>query len=206
MKTFIKFLTICFCALIAQTSKAQEKFSTYDNTYSDKTYEIKVFSKEKDKFSIYIDALSLDATYEKGGIYMDEKQHEIFLNAITEAKTKYAEWVKTAKENNVKELHKLIAVKSKVSGYFMYGSKWNFQFTVNLKFEFKILESVGETKYLLIIRTGELQSSSNQFIKVDGFVLVFGSVAEIEEFTTIILKEKVLDFVNAPKKEELFKD
>ena len=44
---------------------------------------------------------------------------------------------KTAKENNVKELSKTMTIASKAGGYFLYGSKWNFQFLVNLKFQFQ---------------------------------------------------------------------
>ncbi len=206
MNNCIKILTLCFFALLATNSKAQEKFTSYDNTYGGKTFEIQISSKDKEKFSLYIDAMSLDRTHEKGGITIDQKQHQDFLNAIAEAKTKYEEWVKTAKENNVKELDKTLTVKSKAGGYFLYGSKWNFQFLVNLKFDFKILESKGEIKYLLLIRTGELQSSSNQFMKVDGFVLVFSSTKEIDEFTTAISTEKITEFINKPKKDALFKD
>jgi hypothetical protein len=77
---------------------------------------------------------------------------------------------------------------------------------VNLKFDFKILESKGETRYLLLIRTGELQSSSNQFMKVDGFVLVFSSSKEIDDFIAAISTEKITEFLNKPKKDTLFKD
>jgi hypothetical protein len=206
MKNFLKTLTVCLLILTTIKTQAQDKFSSYDNTYSGKTYEIQLSVKEKDKFSLYIDAMSLDEIADKGGITIDQKQHQDFLNALGEAKLKYEEWVKTAKENNVKELDKTMTIKSKAGGYFFYGSKWNFQFLVNLKFDFKILESKEEIKYLLIIRTGELQSSSNQFIKVDGFVLVFSSPKEIDEFTTAISAEKITEFVNKPKKNELFKD
>ncbi|NBV91055.1 MAG: hypothetical protein EBR91_02665, partial [Flavobacteriia bacterium] len=96
--------------------------------------------------------------------------------------------------------------KSKVVGYFLYGNEWNFQFLVNLKFDFKILESKGEIKYLLLVKTGELQSSSNEFMKVDGFVLVFSSSKEIDDFTSIISTEKITAFLNKPKNEDLFKD
>jgi hypothetical protein len=186
-------------------SKAQEKFTSYDNTYGGKTYEIQISAKEKDKFTLYIDAMSLDALHDKGGIMVKEKQHQDFLNSIAEAKLKYEEWVKTAKENNVKELDKSMSIKSKVGGYFQYGD-WNFQYLVNLTFDFKILESKGELKYLLIIRTGELQSSSNQFMKVDGFVLVFSSVGEIDTFTNEISTQKINEFINKPKAKDLFKD
>ena len=104
MNNCFKILTFCFFTLIVSNSNAQEKFTSYDNTYGGKTYEIQISSKDKEKFSLYIDAMSLDRTHEKGGITIDQKQYQDFINAITEAKTKYEEWVKTAKENNVKEL------------------------------------------------------------------------------------------------------
>lgn len=206
MNNCFKILALCVFTLTALKSNAQEKFTSYDNTYGGKTYDIQIASKDKEKFSLYIDAMSLDRTHEKGGITIDQKQYQDFINAIAEAKTKYEEWVKTAKENNVKELSKTMTIASKAGGYFLYGSKWNFQFLVNLKFDFKILESKGEIKYLLLIRTGELQSSSNQFMKVDGFVLVFSSTKEMDDFSTAISMDKITEFVNKPKKEALFKD
>ena len=205
MKKFIKLLTFCLLTITTVESYAQEKFTTYDNTYSGKTYEIQISAKDKDKFTLYIDAMSLDRLHDKGGITVKEKQHQDFLNAIAAAKIKYEEWIKTAKENNVKELDKSMNIKSKVGGYFLYGD-WNFQYLVNLTFDFKILESEDELKYLLIIRTGKLKSSSNQFMKVDGFVLVFSSVNEIDTFTNEISTQKINNFINKPKAKDLFKD
>lgn len=199
-------LTVSLIVATTLQIKAQEKFTTYDNTYAGKSYEIQISAEEKDKFTLYIYAMSLDRMHDKGGISIEQKNHQDFLNALSEAKQKYEEWEKTAKENNVKELDKTMTIKSKAGGYFLYGSKWNFQFLVNLKFDFKILESKGETKYLLLIRTGELQSSSNQFMKVDGFVLVFSSSKEIDDFMTAISTEKITEFLNKPKKDALFKD
>lgn len=206
MNNFIKVASVYFMTMISLKSNAQEKLTSYDNTYNGEKYEIQISAKEKEKFSLYIDAMSLDNLHEKGGISINQNQHQDFLNAIEEAKLKYEEWVKTAKENNVKDLNKTMSIKSKSGAYFLYGSKWNFQFSVNLKFDFKIVENTGEIQYLLLIKTGELQSSSNQYMKVDGFVLVFCSSKEIDDFTASIATEKVTEFVNKPKKEELFKD
>ncbi len=206
MKISKPILTSILIIVTTLQIKAQEKFATYDNTYAEKSYEIQISSKEQEKFTLYIDAMSLDKIHNKGGITIDQKNYPEFMNALAEAKLKYEEWVKTAKENNVKELNKAMTIKSKSGGYFAYGSKWNFQFLVNLKFDFKILESNAETKYLLLIRTGELQSSSNQYMKVDGFVLVFSSSKEIDGFTSVISTEKITEFLNKPKKEALFKD
>jgi hypothetical protein len=206
MKKIITLFAICIFALTTFKSSAQEKLSSYDNTYSKKTYEVLISSKEKEKFTLYVDAMSLDKLHEEGGFMIDQKQHSDFLSAIEQAKIKYEEWVKTAKENNVTDLEKTMSIKSKCASYFKYGSKWNFQFLVSLSFDFRVLESGGETKHLLIVRTGELKSSSNEFMKVDGFVLVFSSIDEINGFTAAISLDKISEFVNKPKSEELFKD
>ncbi len=201
MKLLKTFLSIILFVATTLQIKAQEKFTTYDNTYAEKSFEIQISEKD-----VLIEVMSLDGMHKEGGIFFAQKNLQDFLKALTEAKLKYEEWIKTAKENNVKELDKTMAIKSKVGGYFLYGNKWNFQHSVYLKFDFKIAESNNETNYLLIIRTGELQSSSNEFIKVDGFALVFSSPKEIEDLTTAISKEKITEFLNKPKKDALFKD
>ncbi len=204
MKNLKLFILVVFLGSTIN-SYGQEKFTTYDNTYSDKTYDIQLSKDAKGKFTIWIDAMSLDKLHEKGGIMVKEKHYESFINALSEAKIKYEEWVKTAKENNVKELDKEMPIKSKVGGYFLYGGDWNFQWLVSLDFDFKIFESKGELKHLLIVRTGELQSSSNQFMEVDGLVLVFSSADEIDTLKNEISSNKINEFFNKPKAEDLFK-
>ena len=204
MKNTFKVLCLVLGVLIGFSSQAQESFSSYENSYIGNSYPIQIASKDKEKFTLYIDAMSLDATHKTGGIMINEKKYQEFLDAINEAKVKYEEWIKTAKDNNIKELDKTMTLKSKVGGYFLYGSEWNFQFLVNLKFDFKILESKGEIKYLLLLRTGELQSSSNQFMEVRGVTLVFTSIKEIDTFVSLIAKDKIEEFINKPKKEALF--
>ena len=43
-------------------------------------------------------------------------------------------------------------------------------------------------------------------MKVDGFVLVFSSVNEIDNFTNEISTQKINEFINKPKSKDLFKD
>lgn len=206
MNNILKNLTVLLFVLIALQSKAQEKFSSYDNTYLGKTFEIQIAAKDITDYSLYIDAMSLDDLISTAGITIKQNQQQEFTVALSDAKVKYEEWVKTAKENNVKALDKSMSITSKAGGYFLFGGEWEFQFLVNLKFDFKILESKGETKYLLLVKTGELQSSGNQFIKADGCVLVFSSSKEIDDFKAAISSEKIEEFVKKPKKEDLFKD
>ena len=201
----ITYLGIIAFMLIGLNLKAQEKFTTYDNIYVKKTYDIRLSSKDNDNFTLYIDAMSLDKLHETGGFIVDDKKYQGFVDALNEAKIKYQEWEQTAKANNVKELDKEMPIKSKAAGYFLYGSDLHFQYLVNLTFDFKILESDGEIKNLLIVRSGKMQSSSNQFMDVDGVVLVFSSAKEIQEFVDSISLEKIKEFKNKPKSEDLFK-
>lgn len=199
-------LTIFISLFLLANITAQEKFTTYDNSYAEKSYEINLSSKENGKYTLYIEAMSMDKLHETGGLMVESKIHQKFLDALNEAKIKYQEWVQTAKVNNVKELDKEMKIKSRVAGYFLYGSNWHFQYYVNLTFDFKIIESGEEIKYLLIVRSGKMKSSSNQFMDVDGVVLIFTSNDEIEEFVNTITIQKVIDFENKPKSEDLFKD
>ncbi|MCJ7757557.1 MAG: hypothetical protein MUP24_05375 [Gillisia sp.] len=203
MKNLIIFITLCLLTITTVESYAQEKFTTYTNAYTGKTYDIKLSLKDEE---LYIDAVSLDELYDKGGITIRKEQHQDFLNAIAEAKTKYIEWVKTAKENDVTAFNKSMNIKSEGGSYFLYGSHWKFQFSVNLSFDFQILEDEGELTYSLIIRTGELRSITNEHLKVDGFILVFSSVNEIDAFTNEISRQKINAFIAKPKEKDLFKD
>lgn len=199
-----KLLTSIFLISLFLTKNiiAQDKYSKYDSEYFKKQFDISITNKKTDKYSLYVDMMSMDKLCDKGGIILDEKQHAEFLLKLNDAKNKYEEWVKTALENDVKELEKTMSFKTKCSAYFLYGSKWNFQFYVNLTFDFKIVND----KYMLIIRTGELTSSSNQFMNVDGFVFVFTSLNEIDEFINVLSADKVLEYITKPKTDEIFKD
>lgn len=207
MKIQVHQVITLFALLFTATNvKAQEKFSTYENSFVQKTYPIQISVKEKDDFVLYVDAFSLDKIHSDGGITIKSNKYQDFLNALTEAKGKYEEWVKTAKENNIKELDKSMTISSVVDGYFLYGTKWNFQFGVFLKFDFRVREIDGKVQHILLVKTGELQSSSNQFMTVNGFALIFTSTQEIDDFLSKISMDKIKEFQNKPKKEDLFKD
>lgn len=126
-----------------------------------------------------------------------------FINFLNSIKETYSKWSLTAKENKVTELDKNIEYKKLTySAAFTYG-KWNFDYSVNLTTRFKIING----KYLLIIDSDELQSSSNQYIKSDGFRFVFSSAQEIEELVTGLNINLVTDFYNKKNsKDDLFKN
>lgn len=202
MKNLKVMMTTLMMCLMTMVSFGQEKYTTYDNLYVEKAYEVSISHKDNGKYTLYVDMFSMDKLSKRGGIIMNEKEHDLFLSTLNEAKAKYTEWVNTAKENNVTDLSKSMTYKVKVGGFFQYGSKWNFQHIVHLTFEFRIVD--GEN--LLIVRTGKLTSSSNRFMKHDGFVFVFQNEKEIDDFVNILSVDKVNEFMNKPKATDLFKD
>ena len=205
MKKTTQIMTVLCLILMTVNSYAQEKFASYSSSYFGKSYEIQLSAKEEGKYTLFIDAASMDKLCDNGGITMTEAQHPQFVSALREAKLKYDEWVKTAKEHDVKEMDKTMPVSSRVSGFFKYGTQWKFQMSVDLTFDFKIVESEGVLKYLMILRTGEMKASDNEFMTVKGFVIVFNSGDEIDKFAKSLAPEQISAFVNKPKAKDLFK-
>ena len=202
MKNLKMMMTLMMCSAMTIITFSQEKYTSYDNVYSGSKYDVQISSKDSTSYKLYVDMMSLDKLSKSGGVMLDENAHEKFISTLLEAQIKYEEWIKTANVNNVTELDKTMTLRTKVSGYFLYGSKWNFQFVVNLTFDFKIIDG----KSLLIVRTGKMTSSSNQFMTNDGFVFVFSSTEEITEFLDVLSKDKITEFITKPKAVDLFKD
>lgn len=201
------FLILFFFFTVIIGSVAQEKYATYRNSYIDKDYEISVSFKDQ-KYSIYIDGMPFDGLRESGGISLDEETHPGFVDDLKAARQKYNEWIEVAKTNNVTSLDKTVELKSQnVTGYFMGGSKFYFDFSVRPQFDFKIFKNESGVKYLMIVRSGKMIASSNEYIDTDGFGLVFTSVTEMDEFIELIGMEKLTEFKNLSKnKDTLFKN
>lgn len=196
----VMMMTLMMC-LMTMVSFGQE-YTTYDNLYDGNTYKVLISLKDDGGYRLYVNMMPIDELSESGGILITEKEHDLFLSTLNEAKVKYTEWVTTAKENNVTDLLKSMTYKVKVGGFFKYGSEWNVQLNVNLTFDFAIVD--GEN--FLIVRTGKLTSSSNQFMTHDGFVFVFQNEKEIDDFVNVLSVDKVKEFMNKPKSTDLFKD
>jgi hypothetical protein len=201
------FLIFVFYFSVVFGTTAQEKYATYRNSYVDKDYDISV-SFNDPKFSIYIDGMPFDRIRDSGGFSVDEKSYPGFIRDLKAAREKYSEWIEVAKANNVTVLDKSVELKPQVvTGYFMGGSKFYFDFSVRPEFDFKILDKESGLKYLMIVRSGKMAASSNEYIDTDGFGLVFTSVAEMDEFIELIGTEKLTEFKNISKnKDTLFKN
>ena len=208
MKKIIKVSLVILASLSINLNLfSQEKFNSYQNDLLKKTYDINISFDNENKFTLFIDATSFDKQYLAGGIILMQDKYKNFITALNEAKIKYIEWIKTAQQNNVKSLNKDMEYISKVSSYFgnENGDRWMFQIDVYLKFNFMIKVVDNNVKYLLIVNTGELRDTKNDYLKSTGLALIFSSVKEIDDFLSIISMDKINSFISKPKKEELFK-
>lgn len=182
---------------------SQEKIGNYNSLYFSKNFDITASKPDaKGEFSYYIDSSSKDATSKQVSLILTNKDVPEFIEFLNSIKETYSKWSLTAVENKVGELDKNIEYKKLTySAAFSYG-KWNFDYSVNLKTRFKIING----KYLLIIDSDELQSSSNQYIKSDGFRFVFSSAQEIDELVKGLNINLVTDFYNKKNsQDDLFK-
>ena len=198
MKKIILTLTIL---MLGTSAYAQEAYTDYTCGYSDKKYDIQIGKDGK----LYIDVMSFDATATKAGLMLDRKREPDFSSCLDTAFKKYTEWKDIAVKNNVKELTKGIPCSCRLEGYFKYGD-WQFDPYIAPTFEFTIIESQGKIWHLMIMRTGKMTSSSNQFMECDGAAIVFSTPEEFKDFMAKIKPANVDTFIaNKPKTEELFK-
>jgi hypothetical protein len=190
--------------LLSMLGYGQDKLAKYSSLFFTNSYDISASKPDtKGEYSYYIDCSSKDTSSKTVSLILKNKEVPEFMEFLNSIKESYTKWTLIAKENKVTELDKNIEYKNLTySAAFMYG-KWNFDFSVNLKARYKIVNE----KYLLIIDSDGLQSSSNQYIKSDGFRIVFSSIQEIDELVSGLDFKLVDEFYNKKKgQEDLFKN
>ena len=208
MKTICSFIIIGLLIFCFKEINAQDLIAKYNMVFvpaGTDSFEIQATKPSDDNtFTFYIDCMSLDQGTKHGGIMIKNSQAPFFINCVKTAKEKFIEWGNVAKQNQVTEMDKVIDVgRLKIDGgYFMHYKDWEFDFSIVLTFRFKIIDGTPT----LIINTGEMVSSSNEFIKTDGFAFVFQSVNEIDNFMVGLDENLVIShYKNKAEKENLFK-
>ena len=196
-----KLTTIIIGLSLMSYANAQEAFAEYNSTYFENVNEVLIDVKNEYKYDLYIYMTSLDTYYTEGGIITGEKNNNKLITSLNLAKSKYTEWKNIASANNVYDLNKKMDHPCFVSGYFQYGGKWYIDSSIIIDYTFKI----NEGNPILIARTGEMVSSSNDYIDHKGFVFVFQSESEIDNFINVISQDNINDFMAKPKSEDLFK-
>lgn len=169
---------------------AQMKLGDYNLRISGKTYDINLTQK---KF-IMIDVPSSDQLSKEIYFKLSFSKAKGFIERMTEAKNKFAEWKLTSEKNNVKDFHKKLNINmGSFDMVFNYGHYYSVN---NVDLEAEMLINEYGT-YLLINNKRRLVAEDNQFIKTDGFLLTFSNVEEIQKF---------IDAISISKAEEMFKN
>ena len=199
MKKIISFALI----LGFQFVTAQEKIDTYEMARFEKEpYSIQATSPKDEKFNLYIDMQSLDASVKSGGIILESDKIELFHTFFKECQNKLEEWDAVADSNDIADLTKDIPTSSKmkVKGYFRYGD-WNFAYGLVLRPKYFRSDNISQ----VVVYTGEMTASDNRYTTADNFVFAFSS-EEITDFLSKIKSENVIKhFTKKESKEDLFK-
>jgi len=199
----MKKITLIIAVLLTLLGYSQEKYTSYESVYYEKEFNIDV-SEKNDFYSFWIDAYSIDSRSKKVSLKVSEKLLPNFIDLLKKSKSKFIEWTKVAKENKIDDLNKKVEFKSKkYTVAFLYGD-WQYDYKVKLVATYLITEN----RYIMLIENEyNLQSSSNQFIKSDGFQIVFEAEKEFDEFISKMDIEKAKGKIyNKEKKDELFKN
>lgn len=183
---------------------SQEKVSTYEMSYFDEpSFEVSATENKDGGYKHFISMYSMD----RGMVVLmidDESDMNTLLGNIRDARDTYTKWDSVSVANNVTDLNKEMSIKSgRYVAAFTYGSNWYFDYNVPLEFEFKHIDGSP----VLIVRTGEIVSGSNQYIDSKGGVFVFNSTSEINGLIeSLDYKHCVSYFNNKKNTETLFED
>ena len=186
----IMLLTIC--------AYAEQTVGRYQNTYFGKEFEIEASQKNEKIETVYIGIVAKDA--KSAFISVDGKDLESFKTALELVKTKYLDWVKVAKENNVTEMDKEFDIKFPSVSIAWSGSKWWFAFGIRIKMRFLILDN-GK---MIAVWAPKVTSSSNRYIDEQIYFALEGE----EDFDSLISQlnyQTILDqLLNKKNNEDLF--
>ena len=184
---------------------AQETVASYTmNYFPGEKYDIQSDNPSDNRAKLYLDVASKESLIKKIDILIPFNEIDKFKSDILKCKDIYSTWKKTAIENKVTDLDKEIDVKfNKYDIAFLYGSKWNIDFSKTLISRFKIVNG----KYLFILSNEyELTASSNKYMTAKGFYLVLTDEKEFDNLINNINVDKINELFSAKKKtDELFK-
>lgn len=193
----MKKIAITLLSILTFTTNAQEKMSTYSTAFTSEKYDVDIDTDTKD---LYVGTFSMGANKNVGLIVSNDQRTDLIDN-LQKVKALYIEWSKVAIENKVENVNKPTGITCKTASYFHSGRDIYFQHRVVLEFDFGVIKS----KSLILVKTGKLKSTKNQYITHDGGIIVFSSVEEIDAFINAISDKTVNDAMAKPKQEDLFK-
>lgn len=195
MKKIAIALMLC---IISIACFAQKKIGTYTSSYFDHSYDVEYSTKTKD---YYIQIQGLMPS-QKIYFILESSKVDEFRKALADAKEKYEEWSKVAKENNVSKFRKKMDISFPNGSVAWLGSEWRFCLYAKPKPSFVVTNDGLCT--LSLFSDNKFAASDNQYITVEAY-WAFGSADDIEELDSL-LDESIINKLkeNEAKTEDLF--
>lgn len=190
MTTKITALVLYFWVFTFFTN-AQTTLTTYHQPHNGKTYSINILEGNNHTRSLCISLPSNDSHKQNGGIIVDIKNLDRFLNALNKAKYKYIKLNNIYTHKEINTIDQNLKIKCKVKGYFMYGKLWQFQPNLHPNFHYSIKNARDNKEYCLTLNTGKISSSENWFVNSEGYNITFTSSEEIDNFIALFSKEEI---------------
>lgn len=162
-------------------------------------------------FSIEISSSTHDSKRTDVGIEIDAYSYERFYKFLNAVADKYENWTQVAKENNISSYYKKLDFTEVAGGYYWVGDDWHIDDEVQYQAYFNVTKSGGVIQYeMTIISFGDklYDPDENFFSRCDDVYLTFSNPKELRkviDFINIETNEEIKNYLNRPKKDDLFK-
>lgn len=179
-------------------ANAQQIVGTYPCRMMNKAYEVKA-TNEGDA---WISGPSMDDRQQECGFIVKNKVLPVFRESLLAVRDKYRDWTMVAKGQEVQDMLKEMPVNvPKVTYFFTYGE---------VQFAFNKLPtayfSISEGRYEVMLVSGVLTASSNQYMKTNGVMLAFSDEGEISALYDILAPGHIQEELQRLKEtKDLFK-
>ena len=199
----MKKLLVLAVMLTGMVSTAQKQMDTYVMDYfNTKEFKIDVSEDKNKEITIWLEPSIMDKHTKDISVAFTYSRLLKFESFLLEAVTKFEEWSKIAKENNV-EVNKTIPdIKAVSKTFFKPFSEWKIDSVTPLYAEVKTIS--GE--FVLVIRNKhKLTAYDNKYISSEGFAFAFKSRKSVEELISKIQITKAREFLDKQNsKNDLF--
>lgn len=175
---FIISLVLLFSFSLSQI-KAQEQFAVYSNQAHEYDNPIMVRTKFG-KFTLWVSAMHSGDEIQTGGFVVKEIMYKQFYDGIKTAKTEYVKWKNDAVVGKFNNRLKPLNIEIQTDAYFK-DQTLHYHNVAFLSLSLEA-ETQNSDKCYLVIKTGELKSTTNSNIRSPGFKIVFSSEEEIDFF------------------------
>ena len=188
--------------LICFSAYSQDKIDSYSNNLNEIFTISTTKPDKKNSFTYYFECSSIDRTSKQAILMVESTEIEEFKMYILFLKETFEKFKKTAIENNVTDVETDIDYKKiNFQCAFSYGG-WNIS-NAFLTAKFKVIKG----KSIIVISSNRLISSTNKYIKSDGFIFSFEKSEDFDDIIEKLNNEDVILFYKEQKsKEDLFKN